>query len=62
VGQKHKYKYRTRECICHKNKTISAEEQFYDKEVPGWQDMKQSGEIGIVNYGSENKHKVKHLN
>ena len=45
-----------------KNKTISAEEQFYDKEVPGWQHMKQFGKIGIVNYGSENKHKAKHLN
>jgi hypothetical protein len=41
-----------------KNKTISAEEQFYNKEVPGWQHMKQFGKIGIVNYGSENKHKA----
>jgi hypothetical protein len=24
--------------------------------------MKQFGEIGIMNYGSENKHKAKHLN
>jgi hypothetical protein len=45
-----------------KNKTISADEPFYDKEVPGWQHMKQFGKIGIVNYGHENKHKAKHLN
>ena len=45
-----------------KNKKISAEEQFYDKELPGWRHMRQFGEIGIVNYGSENKHKAKHLN
>jgi hypothetical protein len=42
-----------------KNKPISAEEQFYNKEVPGWQYMRQFGEIGIVNCRSENKHKAK---
>ncbi len=45
-----------------KNKPISAEEQFYNKEVPGWWYMRQFGKIGIVNCGSENKHKAKHLN
>jgi hypothetical protein len=33
-----------------KNKPISAEEQFYNQEVPGWQYMRQFGEIGIMNY------------
>jgi hypothetical protein len=45
-----------------KNKAISAEEQFYNKEVTGWQYMRQFGKIGIINCRSENKHKAKHLN
>jgi hypothetical protein len=45
-----------------KNKPISSEEQFHNKEVPGWRYMRQFGKIGIINCGSENKHKAKHLN
>ena len=36
-----------------KNKKMSAVGQFYGKELPGWRHMRQFGEIGIVNYGSE---------
>jgi hypothetical protein len=43
-------------------KKISSREQFYGNELPGWRFMRQFEEIGIVNYGSSNKMKPKHLN
>jgi hypothetical protein len=56
-----KYKYRTTDLYVTMNKMICVEEKFYDKEVPGWWHMRQFGKIGVVNYGSENTRKAKHL-